>query len=125
MNCKPIKLITTLIGLSFLAAGIGGFIPALTPNGLLLGLFEVSTLHNIIHIAFGLAGLAMAKSAANLYLIGGGLIYLATWALGQFGPANLDPIGLNHADNLLHLGAGGGMTLLGVVHSKVCSCSKT
>lgn len=34
-------------------------------NAKLLGLFEVSILHNIVHLLYGVAGLAMARSARS------------------------------------------------------------
>ena len=84
----------------------------------LLGIFQVSILHNLVHLAFGVAGLAMAKSISNatMFLVGGGVIYLA---LGVFGSviehgsdANFVPV--NSADNWLHLVLGAGMVLLGL-----------
>jgi hypothetical protein len=67
----------------FLLVGIAGFIPGITTNydqmtfaghhsgAHLLGVFQVSILHNIVHLLFGVAGLAMARRAdtARLYLI--------------------------------------------------------
>src|SRR5205085_2302057 len=88
MNRSPIHMAAMVVGLGFLAAGVGGFIPGITTNAgdiamyghdspaKLLGIFQVSVLHNVIHLAFGLAGLLLARSAAKIYLIGGGLIYL-------------------------------------------------
>ena len=132
MNRTPIQLAATLVGLSFLVAGIGGFIPGITTNAgdialyghespaMLLGIFQVSVLHNIIHLAFGVAGLAMAKGAAKTYLVVGGVIYLVTWLYGvAIGPAsNLNFVPLDDADNWLHLGAGLAMALLGIVLGK-------
>ena len=132
MNRTPIQLAATLVGLSFLVAGIGGFIPGITTNAgdialyghespaMLLGIFQVSVLHNVIHLAFGIAGLAMAKSAARTYLVFGGLIYLVTWLYGvSIGPAtDLNFVPLDDADNWLHLAAGLAMSLLGIVFGK-------
>ena len=77
----PPQLLTTLIGATFILIGIFGFIPGITTHlygGLdfaghnsqakLLHVFQVSWLHNIVHIAFGLAGLALART---LELVGG------------------------------------------------------
>lgn len=69
------------VGAVFLLVGIAGFIPGITTNysdlmvagpdsdAELLGLFEVSILHNIVHLAFGVLGLFAAKawSSAHLY----------------------------------------------------------
>jgi hypothetical protein len=116
------------VGIVFLLVGIAGFIPGLTTNlyeGLefagddgtaeLLGLFEVSVLHNIVHLLFGLAGLALAATAsgARTYLVGGGAIYIALWLLGLLGGADWIPS--NAADDWLHLVLGVAMVGLGVV----------
>lgn len=132
MNRTPIQSAATVVGLAFLLAGIGGFIPGITTDAgdialyghespaMLLGIFQVSVLHNIIHLAFGLAGLAMAKASAKLYLVGGGVIYLATWLYGVvIDPASaLNFVPLDAADNWLHVGAGLGMVVLGVALGK-------
>jgi Domain of unknown function (DUF4383) len=85
----------------------------------ILGVFQVSILHNIVHLLFGVAGLALSRSmsGARGYLIFGGVIYLALFVYGllidQDSAANFVPV--NSADNWLHLGLGIGMILLGLV----------
>jgi hypothetical protein len=127
MDRTPVQNVARLVGIVFLAVGIAGFIPGLTTNlydGLefagndgnaeLLGLFQVSILHNIVHGLFGIAGLALAAtpSGARSYLIGGGAIYLVLWLLGLIGAADWIPS--NTADNWLHFLLGLGMIGLGV-----------
>ena len=115
----------------FLLVGVLGFIPGITTDygdmtfaghqsdAHLLGIFQVSILHNIVHLLFGLAGLAMARTAsgARLYLIGGGAIYLVLWlyglVVGQDSAANFVPV--NTADDWLHLLLGLGMIALGLL----------
>ncbi|MEH0826500.1 MULTISPECIES: DUF4383 domain-containing protein [unclassified Micromonospora] len=110
--------------------GVLGFIPGITSNydtmmfagheseAKLLGLFQVSILHNLVHLAFGVAGLALARtiSGARGYLIGGGAVYLVLWLYGLVidheSGANFVP--LNGADNWLHLLLGLGMIALGL-----------
>ena len=132
MNRTPIQLVATIVGLAFLVAGIGGFIPGITTDAgdialyghespaMLLGIFQVSVLHNLIHVVFGLAGLALAKGAAKTYLVGGGFIYLLTWLYGVVvnhdSAANFIP--LDDADNWLHLGLGAAMAALGLALGK-------
>jgi hypothetical protein len=86
-----------------------------------VGLFQVSILHNLVHLLFGVAGLAMAGaiSTARAFLIGGGVVYVALWIYGLAieydSDANFVP--LNDADNWLHLGLGAGMITLGLALS--------
>ncbi|RFU39164.1 DUF4383 domain-containing protein [Actinomadura logoneensis] len=118
-----------VVGAVFLVVGILGFIPGITTHyggmkfaghmseAKLLGLFNVSILHNIVHLLFGLAGIALARNpvTARGYLLGGGVIYLVLWLYGlvidQHGSANFIPV--NTADNWLHLLLGLGMIALG------------
>ncbi|BBE24419.1 membrane protein [Arthrobacter sp. MN05-02] len=106
------------VGVVFLLVGILGFIPGITSNystmmfaghqseAMLLGIFQVSILHNIVHLLFGVAGLAMSRtvSGARSYLLGGGIIYAILWiyglVIGQESAANFVPV--NSADNWLH-----------------------
>lgn len=122
------------VGSVFTLVGILGFIPGITSNyesmgfagheseALLLGIFQVSVLHNIVHLLFGLAGIAMARNAAQAknYLIVGGAIYLVLWLygllIGHESPANFVPV--NSADNWLHFVLGLGMLGLGFALSR-------
>ncbi len=122
------------VGAVFLLVGVLGFIPGITTDydemgfaghesmAKLLGIFQVSVLHNIVHLLFGAAGIAMARQArtAYLYLVGGGVIYLVLWLYGLIvdkdSDANFVPV--NNADNWLHLLLGLGMIALGVLLSR-------
>jgi len=119
-----------LVGAIFLVFGLLGFIPGVTSGydtlawaghhcaARLFGVFAVSGLHNVVHVAFGVAGLVMARSyaGARAYLLGAGFIYLALWVYGLLidhgSDANFVPV--NGADNWLHFGLGAVMILLGV-----------
>lgn len=127
---SPVRAAALLVGFVFLVVGIAGFIPGITSDysalgaagpdskAQLLGLFQVSVLHNIVHLLFGVVGIAMARTAANarLFLIGGGVVYLVLWiyglAVGQTSSANFVPF--DTADNWLHFGLGVGMIVLGL-----------
>ncbi len=121
-----------VFGAVFLVVGIAGFIPGLTMDmgsmsmaghgsmALLLGLFQVSVLHNIVHLLFGVVGLLAARTAtaARLYLLVGGIIYAVLFVYGLFtagmmGGANFVP--LNSADNVLHAVLAVAMIVLGVL----------
>ena len=120
-----------LAGIVFVAVGILGFVPGITTHygdlsfaghdsgAKLLGIFQVSILHNIVHLLFGLAGIALARTweGARTYLIGGGVIYLVLFAYGLLthGGSGSNFIPVNSADNVLHLGLGIGLLTLGFV----------
>jgi hypothetical protein len=138
MDRTPVQNAARLVGIVFLLVGIAGFIPGITTNlydGLefasddgdaeLLGIFKVSVLHNIVHGLFGIAGLALAKTAsgARTFLIGGGAIYIALWLLGLLGGADWIPS--NSADDWLHLALGGGLIALGVALTRERTVPKT
>lgn len=125
----PVQSLAALVGLVFLLVGILGFVPGITSHfgdlgfagsdsgAKLLGIFQTSVLHNIVHLAFGV-GILMAKTpeGARTYLIGGGVVYLAVWLIGIVG--GLDWLPVNTADNWLHFVLGIGMVALGFVASR-------
>jgi arginine exporter protein ArgO len=122
------------VGAVFLLVGVLGFIPGITSNyealsfaghgseALLLGIFQVSILHNIVHLLFGVAGILMSRTneQARNYLLYGGVVYLILWLYGLiFGhdtPANFVPV--NTADNWLHFVLGIGMIALAILLSR-------
>ncbi len=133
-NRYPVQVAALLTGVVFALVGILGFIPGITTKygdlsfaghqseAHLLGLFQISILHNVVHLLFGVAGIAAARTvgAARGFLIGGGVIYLVLavygFVISQNSPANFVPV--NPADNLLHAVLGVGMLAAGVVLGK-------
>jgi hypothetical protein len=131
MTATTLQKAATAVAVVFLVVGVLGFIPGITTNydtmdlaghqsgPMLLGIFQVSVLHNIVHLLFGIVGLAMARSfsGARAYLIGGGVVYAVLWVYGlvvdDLSPANFVP--MNTADDWLHLALAAGMILLGVL----------
>jgi hypothetical protein len=127
----PLRELALLISLAFLAVGIAGFIPGITTNygdlgfagddsgAKLLGVFQVSILHNMVHLLYGVAGLALARTTAGAraFLIGGGLVYLVLALYGMLTPqdSGWNFVPLDRDDDLLHLGLGLGMFAFGVL----------
>lgn len=125
-----IEITALAAGAVFALVGILGFIPGVTTNysqmtlagpgsgAMLLGVFQVSILHNIVHLLFGAAGLLMGRTdtQSKYYLIGGGALYLVIWLYGllidQASSANFVPV--NTADNWLHVVVGVAMLALGI-----------
>ncbi|MGW0486083.1 DUF4383 domain-containing protein [Nonomuraea sp. NPDC003214] len=131
---SPVQLAAFVTGVVFLLVGVLGFIPGITANydemtfaghesgALLLNVFQVSILHNLVHLLFGVGGILLSRtwSQARAFLIGGGVVYLLLWIygllIGHDSPANFVP--LNTADNWLHLILGVGMIGLGFLLSR-------
>jgi len=119
---SPAQTVATVVGLTFLLVGILGFVPGITTHygdlsfaghssdAKLLGIFQVSVLHNIVHLLFGIAGVVLARtpSGAVSFLIGGGVIYLVLWIYGLIVDKGTDAnfVPLNSADDWLHLALG-------------------
>ncbi len=111
---EPVQIAAASAGAAFVLAGIAGFVPGLTTHvgslsfaghaseARLLGVFQVSVLHNLLHLAFG-CGILLARTpaGARTFLLGGGFVYLALWLVGVIGV--LDGLPANPADNWLHL----------------------
>lgn len=124
-------LVAVVVAVVFVLVGVLGFIPGVTTDydemqfaghesqAMLFGVFQVSILHNIVHLLFGVAGLVLARtvSGARGFLIGGGVVYAVLWLYGLLidhdTGANFVP--LNDADNWLHLGLAVGMVALGLL----------
>lgn len=91
-----IRNFALIYGIVFLLVGVAGFIPGLVTGpqpptdaglgaaGLLFGLFPVNLLHNLVHIAFGIWGLAVFRSlsGARLYARSVAIIYAVLAVMG-------------------------------------------
>ncbi len=95
-----------VFGIVFLLVGILGFVPGITSDGHLLGIFEVDTIHNIIHLLSGIIALAVAGSekGARGYFKIFGIVYAIVAVVGILqGTTVLGIIAVNTADNILHV----------------------
>jgi len=125
-----VQIFAGVVGAVFVLVGILGFVPKITTmfgdfalfgrdsKSELLGLFQVSALHNVVHLLFGVGILAARKAAtAQLYLIVGGVLYLVVGLYGSLieRSSAFNFLPFNAADNVLHFGLSIGMILLGVV----------
>ncbi|HVQ07056.1 MAG TPA: DUF4383 domain-containing protein [Allosphingosinicella sp.] len=104
-----------IFGVVFLAVGILGFgvVPSLLQHssgsgmsgeGMLFGMFHVNALHNIVHILFGLWGLAASRSTSGAvgYFKVVAVLYALLAILGLI-PQTRDGFG----DGIAHLVLGG------------------
>jgi uncharacterized protein DUF4383 len=115
MERSPAQLYALVIGVTLVAAGILGFFYNAsfdTGDGLerdaVLGILDVNAWHNLVHIATGAIGLAVAASYAGsrTYAFGLGAVYLVVALLGFIagdGEEIFNLIPVNTEDNVLHL----------------------
>ena len=120
-----------VVGVVFLMVGVLGFVPGVTTDydsmtfadhesgAELLGVFQVSVLHNIVHLLFGVGGLVAATQARFVapFLYASAAVYGVLTVYGivvdKASAENFVPV--NSADNWLHLILGVGMILLGLL----------
>lgn len=107
-----LKKAAMAVGVVFLLIGVLGFVPGITVDSdgvkKLLGLFQVDAVHNLVHIASGLAFLAASqradwsKMAFQVFGVVYALVTLVGFMVGDGGSV-LGLFHVNTMDNLLHL----------------------
>ena len=103
-----VKTAAVLFGIVFILVGILGFVPGVTNNEMLLGIFHVNAAHNVVHLLSGavalFAGMASA-GAARIYFRVFGVIYGLVAVMGfMMGDGMLlGMISNNTADTWLHV----------------------
>jgi Domain of unknown function (DUF4383) len=118
-------LVAGAVGAVFIIVGLlgftvsGGHSIAGHTGGQLLGLFQVNSLHNLVHLAVGavMVGAAIAGTrAARSANVAIGAVYLALGVVGLFitGDSPLNIVALNGADNGLHLVIGAVLVAVGM-----------
>jgi Domain of unknown function (DUF4383) len=103
-----VKTAAILFGVVFLLVGILGFVPSITKDEMLLGIFHVNFAHNVVHLASGavflLCGMAGAGPSRMFFKIFG-IVYALVAVLGFYYGDNaiLGIISNNSADTWLHI----------------------
>ncbi|MEU0494800.1 DUF4383 domain-containing protein [Mycobacterium sp. NPDC006124] len=126
-----LQWIALALGVIFLIVGVLSFIPGVTHHydeltltghhseAALLGVLDVSVVRNVVHLLFGVGGIALARksSGARKYLLGGGLVYLVVFFYGLVIDHDSTAAVLpdNDTDNWLHLATAVLMVVLGAV----------
>ena len=115
-----VKSAAILFGIVFLAVGILGFVPGVTNNEMLLGVFMVNATHSVVHIASGIIFLIAGMTGpgpARMWFRIFGLVYALVAIMG-FVVGNGLIFGLisnNTADTWLHVVLAVAMLFLGFV----------
>jgi len=113
----PAQLYALVFGAVLLLVGIVGFFlsasfatgDAVAQEKATLILFDINGWHNVVHLASGAVGLAMAgtPASARIFALGFGVVYALVTVLGFLVTNDMEVllgiIPVNAADNLLHL----------------------
>jgi hypothetical protein len=112
---SPAQVYALVIGLTLVAAGILGFFYNAsfgtgdgTSRDAVLGILDVNGWHNVVHLASGALGLALASSysGARAYALGLGAAYALVAVMGFIagdGGEILNIIPVNTEDNIFHV----------------------
>ena len=106
-----VQKVAMVFGVAFLLLAILGFIApggmVMAPDagaGMLLGMFPINLLHNVVHLIFGIWGLAASRSfsGAKSYAQIGGVIYIVLAVCGWLKPDGFGLVPLGSNDVWLH-----------------------
>ena len=112
---SPAQVYALVIGLTLVAGGIAGFFYNASfstgdaiERDAVLGILDVNGWHNVVHIATGVLGLAMAGSydGSRVYAVALGVVYLLIALAGFIAGDGGEIFGLipvNTEDNVFHL----------------------
>ena len=122
------KTAALVIGVIFIAVGLLGFIDNPIVYHSETAMFHADTVHNCVHIVSGVLFVLIALAApasAKGFLIFFGLVYLLIGILGlaSFGTSGMGKIlgflHVNGNDNILHVGLGVVILLLGFTSRRI------
>jgi len=109
-----------LFGIVFLVVGILGFVPAVTKDQMLLGIFHVNMAHNCVHLLSGVVALfcgLCGVGASRMYFKIFGLVYAAVAVMGFMHMGQdtmlLGMVSNNDADTYLHVAIAAVSLILG------------
>jgi hypothetical protein len=103
-----LKSAAILFGVVFLAVGVLGFVPGVTSNQMLLGIFHVNAAHNAVHLLSGAIALwtgLTSAAHARVYFRVFGVVYALVAVLGFYAGDGmlLGLISNNAPDTWLHV----------------------
>lgn len=111
-----LQKITLGLGIFYVAIGILGFVPGITSDGLLLGIFAVNALHNIAHLALGAVLIWGSMSAAYMTTVNKAMaVVFGVLVIASFVAPIVEQLPLNPPDTVLHLASTAITAYLGFV----------
>jgi hypothetical protein len=117
-----VQRVAQIFGVVFILVALAGFYtggmsmeadPATAPA--VMGMFPINLLHNIVHLLFGIWGLAASRSftGARQYAQIAGVIYLVLAAVGFISPDGFGMVPLGGNDIWLHVALGAILVAVG------------
>ena len=98
-----LQKITLGLGILYVAIGILGFVPGITSDGLLLGIFAVNALHNIAHLVLGAVLIWGSMSPAITTVNKAMAVVFGVLVIASFIAPIIEQLPLNPPDTILHL----------------------
>ena len=95
--------ITLGLGIFYVAIGILGFVPGITSDGMLLGIFAVNALHNIAHLVLGAVLIWASMSPAMTTVNKAMAVVFGVLVIASFIAPIVEQLPLNPPDTVLHL----------------------
>lgn len=119
------KTMAVLFGVVLLVVGVLGFVPGITKDEMLLGIFHVNAAHNVVHLLSGavalFCGMTSVGASRNYFRIFG-IVYGAVAVLGFLNPGEhtmlLGLISNNTADTWLHVAISAVSLILGFMPAR-------
>ncbi|EKD72767.1 MAG: hypothetical protein ACD_45C00589G0004 [uncultured bacterium] len=110
-----------VFGIVFVVLGVVGFIPGLTSNGIVLGMFSTGGIYSVVYLLSGIVAFFAVKQVdwTKLYLRVVGVLYGIGAILGFVKGGNLIVMHINTMDNLLYLVIGVVALYLGFLGNKL------
>ena len=104
-----LRRMAVVFGAVFILVGFLGFVPGITRDGHLLGIFHVNPAHNVVHLLTGAVAISCAAASAHacqVFFRIFGIVYALVAVLGfvQGNGMLLGAIANNIADAWLHAG---------------------
>ncbi len=115
-----LKTLAIVFGVVFLLVGVLGFVPGVTNDQMLLGIFHVNAAHNVVHLLSGAVALwagLTSTAYARMYFRIFGIVYAIVAVLGFVSGDGmlLGLISNNTADTWLHVAIAVVALILGFV----------
>jgi len=128
-----IQKLAAVFGVAFILVAIVGFLAPggmsmradLATAGKIFGLFPVNLLHNIVHLLFGIWGLAASRAwgGSKQFFTVVGVLYVVLAVVGYFSPTGFGFVPLAGADIGLHCVLGIVMLAIGLTARPVAAAA--